>query len=175
MPNPRPLSSSTLSSEITRIQNRPQDKTEKSVSYTPSPSGNIFLDAFTRHVASYMDLLDNINPRSPQPLESLQARINTFLQQHAGISYADFVNKVSPEQFTTNDYSLLPRRGGLRRRLFNYRATLYLGALCDMERDGLRLSEAIPVLSNSLILPIKKEAREPTFSAIESALHSSLG
>ncbi len=101
--------------------------------------------------------------------DDLTAKVNGFLQKHAGIDYQEFVRKANPYEFDENDYGAMPKKA-LRRRLFDHRAYLYLSALADSESEGADIGQLLEQIRSHKIPFIKKEEREPTFQAIYNIL-----
>ena len=122
-------------------------------------------DRYVRKVYEAEEALQRVDPYEKEPLMELTAKVNGFLQKHAGIDYQEFVRRANPYEFDENDYGAMPKKA-LRRRLFDHRAYLYLSALADSETEGADIGQLLDQISSRKIPFIKKEEREPTFQAI---------
>ena len=122
-------------------------------------------DRYVRKVYEAEEALQRVDPYEKEPLMELTAKVNGFLQKHAGIDYQEFVRRANPYEFDENDYGAMPKKA-LRRRLFDHRAYLYLSALADSETEGADIRQLLDQISSRKIPFIKKEEREPTFQAI---------
>ena len=141
--------------------------TKYNYTYTKSDSKSldVVLGVMTELIAFY----DTFYPRSKSPTKPIDDKINLFLNKHAGVNYSEFIKNINFEDFNENDYGSLPN-SGLKKKLFEYRAKLYLGALAVAEERGFDVKTVLAEISQSKICPIKKEINEPTFDYISELL-----
>lgn len=128
-------------------------------------TGDAELDSYISFLGEALSSYENIDPRSKEQLESYMNRIDRFLEKYAGITYSEFVNQADPQDIRGNDFNLIdnPR---LKRRLFEFRAKLYLTALDSWDQKGLNLENILEKIKSAKIPYIKKEETEPTFERI---------
>ena len=122
-------------------------------------------DRYVRKVYEADEVISRTTRDEREQFDKLTAKVNGFLQKHAGIDYQEFVRRANPYEFDENDYGAMPKKA-LRRRLFDHRAYLYLSALADSETEGADIGQLLDQISSRKIPFIKKEEREPTFQAI---------
>ncbi len=122
-------------------------------------------DRYVKKIYETEEALYRVDPYEKKPLKALTDKVNDFLQRHAGLNYEEFVRRADPYSFNENDYSIMPKKA-LKRRLFDYRACLYLCALDDCEMEGANIELLLQRISKERIPFLKKEQDEPTFNAI---------
>lgn len=137
--------------------------------YIATKTGDRELDIFGEEIARFMGMWDGVNPYSKDPLKPIYNRAMRFLQRHSKISYSDLVKGVNYDGLEEGDFALLQKRG-LRKRLFDYRAVLYLAALDSCEERGLNPEEVMKQVQDAQIRPIKKQQHEPTFDYLRDKL-----
>ena len=132
-------------------------------------SRNVGLRYFYHKLAEEMDSLDKINPYGHNPMQPSQDKSNAFLMRHAGLTYKEFVRKSKPEALAVEDYGQL-EKSALKKKLFEYRAKLYLSALEESEKHGFDAYLILRMIKTRNIPPIKKNSQEPTYQSILNAL-----
>lgn len=134
---------------------------------TASPSLEFLLGA----MAEAMGFDRSFDVYTPHPTKALDDKIDAFLRNHTGIDYRSFAQQINARAIEQNDYGSLPSR--FRRKLFNFRATVYLAALASAEERGYALPLLLEELAKAKVIPLKKEIEEPTFSFIKKQLQTS--
>lgn len=132
-------------------------------------TGDPSLDRYIRQISAEMRAIDNIDPYEKDTTKPSRAKVDHFLRTHTGMTYEEFVAQCHPETFDTGDFPKYPKTA-LKRRLFDYRARLYLAALDNCERQGENIPSLLVKIQEGKIPFIKKSRDEPTFSAILRAV-----
>ncbi|MEK6950242.1 MAG: hypothetical protein AABX13_00775 [Nanoarchaeota archaeon] len=130
---------------------------------------NKTVESFFNYMAEAKTFFDTVNPYSPQPLKPYLDKADSFLRRHAGISYEELLRQVNPATLEGGYYDLLTK-DSLKRKLFNYRARVYLAALQRCEEEGLNLEEIITTVRTVRLPLIKKEEKEAAFEIIFNLL-----
>ena len=133
-------------------------------------NGDRYLDTFIDKLSESISFMDDVDPYVPEPLKPMKDKIDGFLLRHGAVRYDDFLRGINPHDLHGGDFSLLIKRN-LKRRLFDYRARIYLSALASCEEEeGLPLEELLLKVKRATVYPIKKEENEPTYDAILNLL-----
>nr|MBI4156674.1 hypothetical protein [Candidatus Woesearchaeota archaeon] len=129
------------------------------------------LSYFVKAMAESMAFLDLLDENSSNPTEQLDSKINSFLIKYLNTTYRDLIKKVDFDSFNSNDYGEIPKsKLNLKKRLFDYRARLYLASLAAADQANFNLDSLLEKIHTSRIYPIKKEIDEPTFNYLRKYL-----
>jgi len=132
-------------------------------------TGDEALDTFIDELADAMDFFTTVNPYTPNPLKPYLDKADTFLRKYAGIGYRQFLQRTNPKTLKGDDFDLAAKTG-LKKKLFQERAELYLAALDSCDKAGINIAELVTKIRKVRILPIKKDEIEPVFEKIIEAL-----
>lgn len=78
-------------------------------------------------------------------LAPLHKNADDFLSKRCGSSLKEMKSSIKPENIEDGDYAVFPKRG-LRRRLFDYRGDLFVAALSDCDREGIKVLQLAEVI-----------------------------
>lgn len=145
------------------------NETGNQYKYTYTKPNSKSLEIVVGVITELMAFYDTFNPRSMAPTKPIEDKINLFLKKHTGANYSEFIKMIRFEDFNDGDYSSISN-SGLKKKLFNYRAKLYLGALAVAEDSGFDVKTVLAEISQSKIYPIKKEINDRTFDYIAGRL-----
>jgi hypothetical protein len=146
-----------------------KDRDEYRREYIFTKTNKEDLNVFLGSMAESMAFDELVDVYSEDPFKPLDTLIDNFLEKHAGKNYDEFSKEIKLEKINYGDFDKLEKRG-LKKKLFDYRARIYLAALSSAEKQGYDLSKLIEHVQDSEILPIKKSKREPVFEYISEAL-----
>ena len=134
-------------------------------------TGNPSFDAYIDVLVGVMHEYGAINPyQGKSCLTSFITKADAFLQRHASLTYETFLKQAKPEEFTTDDYGILPDKKRLKIRAFEHRTLLHLCALEECEQQGLNLEEILQQIRTHNIPSLKHEPEEPSFNEILKVL-----
>ncbi len=85
------------------------------------------------------------------------------------MSYPELQARAPIRDLNEEDYGLVTPP--IKKRLFDFRARLYLAALDACDQEDMPISELLPKIRDAVIPPIKKEACEPTFEILLTYLN----
>ncbi len=139
------------------------------IEYTRAASPS--LDYFIGTMAELLAFEKTFDPKSPDPLRPINEMINAFIQQRVGCDYNTLTRDIDYDALVTNDFAGVPeQKRNLKKKLFHYRATIYLCSLAATAARGYDVEALLEDIALAKILPIKKEEHEPAFDILKARL-----
>ncbi|MEK6813088.1 MAG: hypothetical protein AABX86_03165 [Nanoarchaeota archaeon] len=148
----------------------PSEKIEH-MTFTYPRAEDPAMDQFLRAFVEAMVFWETVNVYTLNPTKTFDKLVSDFLEKNTGKKYREFRREAQAYKMHANDYGKVARKG-LRGKLFDYRSKLYLSALAAVTAKGADLEKLLNMVQDAIILPIKKEKKEPTFEYIYKVLHN---
>lgn len=155
-----------LSEPVKNVQDFHITQDEGTIRY-PAHS-DTSLRIFMQAMAEAIQFYDSVHVYDERPTQPLDDKINSFLMRNTGSTFEEFTNDVEIDGYG-DEFVMLAKRG-LKFRLFNYRARVYLAALAAAEDAGYAPKEVLRKLKLITVSPIKKSRDEPVFEYLAEKL-----
>ena len=108
--------------------------------------------------------IDETTRKDREGFYRIGKKVSDFLQKHMGMNYKEFVEEANPYGFEEVEFSNTEK--SIKRRLFDYKAYLYLSALEECEKEGIDINLLIKKIGREKIPYLKPDKNEPTFNRI---------